>query len=83
MKLHNLPDDEAIPLILWSKPEAGKDSSEIMQKAEDLSLGAGLKIMGHLAKSGLLKPGDDPVALFDKMIITFNHWSFDDPYEIP
>ena len=74
MKLHNLPDDEAISLILWSEPEPGKLSSEIMQKAEDLSSEAGLKIMGRLAKAGLLKPGDDPVALIDRMIIAYNNY---------
>jgi hypothetical protein len=71
MNLYNLPDDEAIPLILWSRPEADKPSSEIMQRAEDLSSEAGIKIMGRLAKAGLLKPGDDPVALIDRMIGEF------------
>ena len=67
MKLYELPEAEAVTIILWTVPTT-QHGSECVQRAEDLALEAGLKIMGRLAKEGLLKPGEDPVALVDAMI---------------
>lgn len=74
MRIYDLPEEEAIPLILWTVPT--NQGSVCVQKAEDLTLEAGLKIMGRLAKEGLLKPGADPMALVGRMIGAYKDAGF-------
>lgn len=74
MRIYELPNDESIPVILWAQPILKakqvfpKTDLDCIDYAEKEALEAGLKIMGRLAKEGLLKPGEDPVALVDAMI---------------
>ena len=74
MNIYDLSEEEALPLIAWASPNNGEFPSKILYHTEALALEAGLKVMGRLAKEGLLKPGADPVALIDRMIIASNNY---------
>jgi len=74
VRIYELPEAEAVTIILWAQPILKakqvfpKTDLDCIDYAEKEALEAGLKIMGRLAKEGLLKPGEDPVALVDAMI---------------
>jgi hypothetical protein len=72
MNIYDLSDEEAIPLIAWASPSNREAPSRQLYHTEALASEAGLKIMGRLAKAGLLKPGDDPMVLIDWMIGVYN-----------